>query len=48
LEKPVAALWVKGSITLLFAEVTRIVVDDGTRMDYHIQFIDDPVSAGAV
>jgi len=36
------------AFTLLFAEVTRIVVDEGTRMDYYLQFIDDPVSAGAV
>lgn len=36
------------TFTILFAEVTRIVVEDGSRIDYHLQFIEDPFEAGLI
>jgi hypothetical protein len=30
------------AFTLLFAEVIRVLVDDGVRVDYQVQFIEDP------
>ena len=36
------------AFTLLFAEVASIVIEEGSRVEYHLQFIEDPVEAGLI